>query len=63
MLGIKKNDIDSLLHLLLGVFAQGEDFYNEQKEEIRNFFGDEDFYKAEGILKRSRLYKILSNVS
>lgn len=61
MLDIKTNDFDCLLHLLLGTFAQGEEFYNQQKEEIREFFGDEAFYKAEEMLKNTRLYELLSS--
>lgn len=60
MLGIKKDDIDDLVHLLLGVLVQGQDFYNQQSEEIRDFFGDEAFDKAEGMLKSTRIYEILS---
>lgn len=61
MLGIERNNTDSLLHLLLGVFIQGEEFYNQQREEIRDFFGDEEFYKAEGMLKKTRLYELMAS--
>lgn len=62
MLGIDNDDIDSLLHLLLGVLAQGEEFYNEQKEEIKNFFGNDKFCQAEKMLKKTRLYELLSGI-
>lgn len=61
MRGIEKNNTNSLLHLLLGVFVQGEDFYNQQREEIREYFGDEEFLKAEGLLKETRLYQLMAN--
>lgn len=60
MLEIKTNDVEGLLHLLLGTFAQGEEFYNQQREEIRGFFGDEIFDIAEQMLKNTRLYELLS---
>ena len=62
MLGIQKDDINCLMHLLLGVFAQGEIFYNQQKDEIKEFFGDELFYKAEELLKESRAYQLFSQL-
>lgn len=63
MLGIHKGNFDELLHLLLGVFTQGEELYNQQRDEIREFYGDEDFFKAEKMLKETRLYELLSEVS
>ena len=58
MLGIKK-DIDSLVHILLGVFAQGDLFYESQKDEIKKYFGEELFNEAEKRLKETRIYNIL----
>lgn len=58
-MGLNK-DIDSLLHLLMGVFAQGEEFYNSQKCEIKLYFGEDMFNEAENILKQTRLYNILA---
>lgn len=60
MLGVKK-DVDSLVHILLGVFAQGESFYESQKDEIKSCFGEDTFNEAEKILKETRIYNILMN--
>lgn len=60
MIGIEK-DIDCLMHILLSAFAQGEDFYEAQKEEIKSYFGEDTLNHAETMLKGTRIYSILMN--
>lgn len=59
MLGIKK-DIDCLIHLLLATIAQGNEFYNSQTPDIKNYFGEEIFNEAERLLKDTYIYKLLA---
>lgn len=58
MLGIK-DDTRSIVHLLLGILAQGPEFYNSQRSEVLNYFGEKKFNKAEEALKKTRLYELL----
>lgn len=60
MLGITK-DIDYLVHLLLGILVQGEQFYNSQKGELIDFFGEDELKKAEELLRGTRIFSILFN--
>lgn len=53
--GIKS--VDACKHVLLAV--HGEGIYESQKEEMKEFYGEKIFNKAEEELYNSRLFKLV----
>lgn len=53
--GVKS--VDACKHVLLAV--HGEGIYDEQKEEMKMFYGSEIFDKAEEELYNSRLFQLV----
>lgn len=51
--------ISEVMHLLMAVYIQGNEFYLNQIEEITNFYGKPTVLKAEQNLHKSRAFKII----
>lgn len=49
--------VDACKHVLLAV--HGEGIYEDQKDEMKEFYGEEIFNKAEEELYNSRLFKLI----
>lgn len=53
--------VSKIMHILMAVHMQGEDFYLDQIEDIINYYGDEMVLLAENNLYTTRAFDILTS--
>lgn len=53
--------VSKIMHILIAVHMQGEDFYLDQIEDIINYYGDEMVLLAENNLYATRAFDILTS--
>ena len=54
-------EVSKVMHLLLAVYAQGEDFYNSQIGDIIDYYGEDTVSIAEENLYSTRIFQILTS--